>query len=146
MTYDWPKSPVRARFSKAMLLSDCLSPLVVQFSFTTIFVAAFPLAPLLALINNIFEIRLDAIKMVRLERRLVPRKTNDIGEQCVCGYLSQRFLCRVVCYSGPSTCPTVLQQHLLILKHVVKYSVSCSSVCRCVDEGAGGHRRVSSDC
>lgn len=53
--------------------------MVVQFSFTTIFVAAFPLAPLLALINNVFEIRLDAIKMVRLERRLVPRKTNDIG-------------------------------------------------------------------
>lgn len=53
--------------------------MVIQFSFTTIFVAAFPLAPLLALINNIFEIRLDAIKMVRLERRLVPRKTNDIG-------------------------------------------------------------------
>lgn len=53
---------------------------MVQFSFTTIFVAAFPLAPLLALINNVFEIRLDAIKMVRLERRLVPRKTNDIGE------------------------------------------------------------------
>jgi len=54
--------------------------LVLQFSFTTIFVAAFPLAPLLALINNIFEIRLDAIKMVSLERRLVPKKTNDIGE------------------------------------------------------------------
>lgn len=53
---------------------------VIQFSFTTIFVAAFPLAPLLALINNIIEIRLDAIKMVTLERRLVPKKTNDIGE------------------------------------------------------------------
>lgn len=54
--------------------------LVLQFSFTTIFVAAFPLAPLLALLNNIIEIRMDAIKMVSLERRLVPRKTNDIGE------------------------------------------------------------------
>ncbi|KAG7468363.1 hypothetical protein MATL_G00142190 [Megalops atlanticus] len=53
--------------------------MVIQFSFTTIFVAAFPLAPLLALINNIFEIRLDAIKMVSLERRMVPKKTNDIG-------------------------------------------------------------------
>ncbi|XP_037624115.1 anoctamin-9 isoform X2 [Sebastes umbrosus] len=53
--------------------------MVIQFSFTTIFVAAFPLAPLLALINNIIEIRLDAIKMVTLERRLVPKKTNDIG-------------------------------------------------------------------
>ncbi|XP_046714579.1 anoctamin-9 isoform X2 [Silurus meridionalis] len=53
--------------------------MVLQFSFTTIFVAAFPLAPLLALLNNIIEIRMDAIKMVSLERRLVPRKTNDIG-------------------------------------------------------------------
>ncbi|KAI5088702.1 anoctamin-9-like [Silurus meridionalis] len=53
--------------------------MVIQFSFTTIFVAAFPLAPLLALINNIFEIRLDAIKMLLMERRLVPKKTNDIG-------------------------------------------------------------------
>ncbi|XP_054916107.1 anoctamin-9 isoform X2 [Poeciliopsis prolifica] len=53
--------------------------MVIQFSFTTTFVAAFPLAPLLALMNNIIEIRLDAIKMVRYERRLLPRKTNDIG-------------------------------------------------------------------
>lgn len=53
--------------------------MVIQFSFTTIFVAAFPLAPLLALLNNIIEIRLDAIKMVSLERRMVPKKTNDIG-------------------------------------------------------------------
>uniref|UniRef100_A0A672LUT0 Anoctamin n=1 Tax=Sinocyclocheilus grahami TaxID=75366 RepID=A0A672LUT0_SINGR len=53
--------------------------MVIQFSFTTIFVAAFPLAPLLALLNNIIEIRLDAIKMVSLERRLVPTKANDIG-------------------------------------------------------------------
>ena len=57
-----------------------ISSTVIQFSFTTIFVAAFPLAPLLALMNNIIEIRLDAIKMVRLERRMVPKKTNDIGE------------------------------------------------------------------
>ncbi|TSM52275.1 Anoctamin-9 [Bagarius yarrelli] len=53
--------------------------IVLQFSFTTIFVAAFPLAPLLALLNNIIEIRMDAIKMVSLEQRLVPRKAKDIG-------------------------------------------------------------------
>ncbi|XP_030646503.1 anoctamin-9 [Chanos chanos] len=60
-------------------LFDEFLEMVIQFSFTTIFVAAFPLAPLLALLNNIIEIRLDAIKMVCLERRLVPKKTNDIG-------------------------------------------------------------------
>ncbi|NWT76421.1 ANO9 protein, partial [Prunella himalayana] len=53
--------------------------IVIQYSFTTIFVAAFPLAPLLALINNVIEIHLDAIKMMRLRRRMVPRKAKDIG-------------------------------------------------------------------
>lgn len=52
---------------------------VMQYGFTTIFVAAFPLAPLLALFSNLVQIRLDAIKMVRLQRRLVPRKAKDIG-------------------------------------------------------------------
>ncbi|ROL45092.1 Anoctamin-9 [Anabarilius grahami] len=68
-----------------LIKTDCFSlfneflEMVMQYSFTTIFVAAFPLAPLLALLNNIIEIRLDAIKMVSLERRLVPTKANDIG-------------------------------------------------------------------
>ncbi|NXA00607.1 ANO9 protein, partial [Nesospiza acunhae] len=53
--------------------------IVIQYSFTTIFVAAFPLAPLLALINNVIEIHMDAIKMMRLRRRMVPRKAKDIG-------------------------------------------------------------------
>lgn len=53
---------------------------MIQYGFTTIFVAAFPLAPLLALFSNLVEIRLDAIKMVRLQRRLVPRKAKDIGQ------------------------------------------------------------------
>uniref|UniRef100_A0A8C5R0H2 Anoctamin n=1 Tax=Leptobrachium leishanense TaxID=445787 RepID=A0A8C5R0H2_9ANUR len=60
-------------------LFDEFLEMVIQYSFTTIFVAAFPLAPLLAFINNVLEIRLDAIKMTRLQRRLVPRKANDIG-------------------------------------------------------------------
>nr|XP_008534148.1 PREDICTED: anoctamin-9 [Equus przewalskii] len=54
-------------------------PPVIQYGFTTIFVAAFPLAPLLSLLSNLVEIRLDAIKMVRLQKRLVPRKAKDIG-------------------------------------------------------------------
>ncbi|XP_042290394.1 anoctamin-9 [Thunnus maccoyii] len=75
---DWMRNYHLANTDAFSLFNEFLE-MVVQFSFTTIFVAAFPLAPLLALINNIFEIRLDAIKMVSLERRLVPRKTNDIG-------------------------------------------------------------------
>ncbi|KAM7423570.1 hypothetical protein PAMA_000090 [Pampus argenteus] len=75
---DWMRNFNLANTDAFSLFNEFLE-MVVQFSFTTIFVAAFPLAPLLAFINNIFEIRLDAIKMVRLERRHVPRKTNDIG-------------------------------------------------------------------
>ncbi|XP_027715931.1 anoctamin-9 isoform X1 [Vombatus ursinus] len=60
-------------------LFDEFMDMMVQYGFTTIFVAAFPLAPLLAFFSNLIEIRLDAIKMVRLQRRLVPRKANDIG-------------------------------------------------------------------
>ncbi|XP_019136897.1 anoctamin-9 [Corvus cornix cornix] len=60
-------------------LFDEYLEMVIQYSFTTIFVAAFPLAPLLALINNIIEIHMDTIKMTRLHRRMVPRKAKDIG-------------------------------------------------------------------
>ena len=42
---------------------------VLQFGFITIFVAAFPLAPLFALLNNWVEIRLDAQKFVCETRR-----------------------------------------------------------------------------
>ncbi|CAF5192269.1 unnamed protein product, partial [Rotaria magnacalcarata] len=38
--------------------------MVLQFGFITIFVAAFPVAPFFALINNWIEIRLDASKLV----------------------------------------------------------------------------------
>ncbi|XP_066475740.1 anoctamin-9 [Tiliqua scincoides] len=60
-------------------LFDEFMEMMIQYSFTTIFVAAFPLAPFLAFLNNLVEIRLDAIKMVRLQRRMVPVKAKDIG-------------------------------------------------------------------
>ncbi len=41
--------------------------------------AAFPLAPLLALINNVFEIRLDAYKYTTQMRRPLGQVVRDIG-------------------------------------------------------------------
>ena len=52
---------------------------VIQFGFITIFVAAFPLAPLFAWLNNIIEIRLDAFKFVSVLRRPVAERAQDIG-------------------------------------------------------------------
>lgn len=53
--------------------------MVIQFGFVTLFVASFPLAPLLALVNNLFEIRVDAWKITTQFRRVVPEKAQDIG-------------------------------------------------------------------
>lgn len=52
---------------------------VLQYGFVTLFVAAFPLAPLFALLNNIAEIRLDAYKMVTQARRPLAERVEDIG-------------------------------------------------------------------
>ncbi|XP_003740347.1 anoctamin-7 [Galendromus occidentalis] len=53
--------------------------MVLQFGFITIFVAAFPLAPLFALLNNWIEVRLDAHKFVCETRRSVPERAQNIG-------------------------------------------------------------------
>ncbi|XP_030844356.1 anoctamin-4-like isoform X4 [Strongylocentrotus purpuratus] len=53
--------------------------MVVQFGFSTIFVAAFPLAPLFALLNNLVEVRLDAYKFISQLRRPVAKRAQDIG-------------------------------------------------------------------
>ncbi|XP_063303296.1 anoctamin-4 isoform X1 [Pelobates fuscus] len=53
--------------------------MILQFGFTTIFVAAFPLAPLLALLNNIIEIRIDAYKFITQWRRPLASRAKDIG-------------------------------------------------------------------
>lgn len=43
------------------------------------FVAAFPLAPLFALLNNIIEVRLDARKHLCETRRCIPSRAKDLG-------------------------------------------------------------------
>ena len=46
--------------------------LAIQFGFATLFSSAFPLAPLCAFLNNLFEIRLDAQKYTKYKMRTVP--------------------------------------------------------------------------
>ncbi|XP_059806917.1 anoctamin-7-like isoform X1 [Hypanus sabinus] len=60
-------------------LFDEYLEMVLQFGFITIFVAACPLAPLFALLNNWIEIRLDANKFVCEYRRPVVKKAQGIG-------------------------------------------------------------------
>ncbi|XP_013041644.3 anoctamin-7 [Anser cygnoides] len=60
-------------------LFDEYLEMVLQFGFITIFVAACPLAPLFALLNNWVEIRLDARKFVCDYRRPVAERAQGIG-------------------------------------------------------------------
>ncbi|XP_067675849.1 anoctamin-4-like isoform X8 [Haliotis asinina] len=60
-------------------LFDEYLEMVIQYGFVTIFVAAFPLAPLFALLNNIIEVRLDAYKFVTQWRRPLAARAQDIG-------------------------------------------------------------------
>lgn len=86
------------------------SPLfaVLQFGFITIFVAACPLAPLFALINNWVEVRLDAQKFVSQYRRPVAERAQDIGiwldilqvitYVAVISNVSVLYMCVCLCY------------------------------------------------
>ena len=54
---------------------------VLQYGFITIFVVAFPLAPLFAMIRNCFKIRCDAYQLLHKMHRPVPERSMDIGKE-----------------------------------------------------------------
>jgi anoctamin-10/anoctamin-7 len=60
-------------------LFDDYQEMILQYGYTSLFVTAFPLAPLAALMNNYFEIRVDAYKLCSELRRPDPRGAEDIG-------------------------------------------------------------------
>ncbi|CAN7995444.1 unnamed protein product, partial [Ixodes hexagonus] len=53
--------------------------MAIQFGFVTLFVMAFPLAPLFAFFNNIIEIRVDAYKYTTQLRRPLAQRVPNIG-------------------------------------------------------------------
>ena len=55
------------------------SELAIQFGYTTLFAVAFPLAPLLGLLSNVVELRVDALKLCRVHRRVQCASREDIG-------------------------------------------------------------------
>merc|ERR1711971_31561 len=58
---------------------DDMSEMVVQFGYVTLFVMAFPLIPLLAIINNIFELKVDATNLVISSQRPSPNGSDGLG-------------------------------------------------------------------
>ncbi|KAH9380584.1 hypothetical protein HPB48_020364 [Haemaphysalis longicornis] len=74
----WEADYVLAEWHTLSLFDEYLE-MAIQFGFVTLFVAAFPLAPLFALLNNIVEIRLDAYKYTSQMRRPLAERVANIG-------------------------------------------------------------------
>lgn len=53
--------------------------MVIQYGFVTLFCAGFPLTPLLAFLNNMAEMRVDAVKLCYMTHKPYPAATEDIG-------------------------------------------------------------------
>ncbi|KAF0737038.1 hypothetical protein Ae201684P_000140 [Aphanomyces euteiches] len=58
---------------------DDYTEMIVQFGYCSLFVVSFPLTPLLALINNYMEIRVDGFRLLYENRRSRPRSAGSIG-------------------------------------------------------------------
>jgi len=58
---------------------DEYSEMVIQYGYISMFAASFPLAPLLAVLNNLVEIRTDALKLLTAHSRPQYKGTQNIG-------------------------------------------------------------------
>jgi hypothetical protein len=58
-------------YDKVLGSIDDYSQLCIQFGYLTLFVAALPFAPILALISNYLEIRVDGYKLLK-QYRYIP--------------------------------------------------------------------------
>uniref|UniRef100_A0A7S1U4L4 Anoctamin dimerisation domain-containing protein n=1 Tax=Phaeomonas parva TaxID=124430 RepID=A0A7S1U4L4_9STRA len=78
--------------------------MIIQYGYTTMFVAAFPLAPLVALIASWIELRVDGYKLCYLTRRPQPRGAQDIGTWQnileVIGFLASAINVGIFCFTG----------------------------------------------
>jgi len=114
--------------------------LAIQFGYASLFVVAFPLTPVLALINNFFEIRLDATKLALGTRRPEPRGAANIGTWFsifnIIGFIAVMTNCGIIIFVSTKTIGEVTKlpgvqfvifiilEHLLfLLKFAIDYFV-----------------------
>jgi anoctamin-1 len=65
--------------NKAMYIILEYLDLSIQFGFVVLFSSAFSLAPLIALLTNFFQIRVDAQSYTKLRKRPTPVRVTSIG-------------------------------------------------------------------
>jgi len=76
--------------------------LIVQFGYVCMFVCAFPLTPLLALLSNIVEVYIDSNKLCKFTRRPEPRGAANIGTWydilTAVSFIAVFTNCAIVCF------------------------------------------------
>lgn len=92
--------------------------LVMQFGFVTFFVTAFPVAPMLALINNMIEQQVDSTKLLSFYRRPDPKPVRSIGVWytllTIQSYIAVITNCAVVIFNSSITADYTVAQQLML--------------------------------
>ena len=74
--------------------------MILQLGFVSFFAVAFPLCPLMALVNNIVEIRSDAFKLLKAHQRPEPRTVTQYSVLLIAGIIMTTLVrsgcCRVI--------------------------------------------------
>lgn len=74
-----PRAARQLRLTKAEPLYYEYNELALDFATATLFATAFPVAPLIVLVNNFVEMRVDMLKVLRLRERPVVHVVEGIG-------------------------------------------------------------------
>ena len=78
-----PDKPIEEQYALDNFLPTTLltdyAQLIIQFGYVSLFVATFPLAPLMAYVSNYIAIRIGCWKLCQIYRRPEPRTAEDIG-------------------------------------------------------------------
>jgi len=56
-----------------------MSELIIQFGYVTLFIIALPITPLLAFMNNVIEMKVDAVNLVKQSQRPNPNGSFGLG-------------------------------------------------------------------
>ena len=82
--YEVPELECKKEEYKPTLYSfDDYSEMVLQYGYVILFVSAFPLAPVFALLNNTLELHIDAFKLICVFRRPWPFAAANIGQWAI---------------------------------------------------------------
>lgn len=74
-----PRAASQLRLAAAEPLYAQYNELLLEFATATLFATAFPLAPLVVIVNNYVDLRADAVKVLRLHERPRGRAVSGIG-------------------------------------------------------------------